>query len=64
MATQAAKLAVDLASGENVAPTDIRESNGKILVPSILLNSILVTKDNLEQTVIASGYHTKDEIYH
>jgi D-xylose transport system substrate-binding protein len=37
--------------------------NGKLDVPSIFHEVVTVTKDNLDQTVIADGFHTRDAIY-
>jgi len=38
------------------------ESNGKALVKSILIDAAVVNKDNIESTVIASGFHTSTEL--
>lgn len=37
--------------------------NGKIEVPSLLFEPVVVDKSNIESTVIQDGYHTFDEIY-
>ncbi len=37
--------------------------NGKSDVPSVLLEVVTVTKDNLEGTVIADGFHSREEMY-
>ncbi|MDR1215924.1 MAG: sugar-binding protein [Treponema sp.] len=36
--------------------------NGAITVPSLLLDSVIVTKDNVQKDVINSGYHTRAEL--
>jgi putative multiple sugar transport system substrate-binding protein len=36
--------------------------NGSKIVPSILLDSVIVTKDNLKAAVVDTGYHTAAEI--
>ncbi|GAX91684.1 D-xylose ABC transporter substrate-binding protein [Effusibacillus lacus] len=62
LAEKAAELAVQMGKGEKVQ-ADKKLNNGKIDVPSILLDPIAVTKDNIEQTVIADGFHKKEDIY-
>ena len=37
--------------------------NGKINVPSLILNPVPVDKNNLKTTVIKEGYHTEADIY-
>ncbi|WP_019153086.1 D-xylose ABC transporter substrate-binding protein [Robertmurraya massiliosenegalensis] len=62
LATAAAEVAVRLANGESIE-TDSKINNGKIEVPSILLPPIPVDKLNIDETVIADGFHTKEEVY-
>jgi D-xylose transport system substrate-binding protein len=62
LSEKAAEIAVQMAKGEKVQ-TNKTLHNGKIDVPSILLDPISVTKDNIEQTVIADGFHKKEDIY-
>ncbi|NLE00654.1 MAG: D-xylose transporter subunit XylF, partial [Fibrobacter sp.] len=38
-------------------------NNGKIDVTTVFLDPIPVTKDNMDQTVVADGYHTKELVY-
>ena len=38
-------------------------NNGQIDVPSILGDIMAVDKNNMMQTVVADGFHTKEEIY-
>jgi putative multiple sugar transport system substrate-binding protein len=37
-------------------------NNGAKVVPSLLLDSVIVTKDNVQTDVIDTGYHTADEL--
>jgi D-xylose transport system substrate-binding protein len=37
--------------------------NGKIPVPSIFHDVVTVTRENLEQTVIADGFHPRDQVF-
>jgi len=62
LATEAANLAVRLAKGKPVIAT-ATTFNQKINVPSVLLEVIAVTKDNLKSTVIADGYHSYEDVY-
>jgi D-xylose transport system substrate-binding protein len=62
LAEKAATLAVDMAKGLDVETTDT-VNNGKIDVPAYLIDSITVTKENMEETVIKDGYHTREAIY-
>jgi D-xylose transport system substrate-binding protein len=38
-------------------------ANGKKDVPSILLEPVQVDKSNLDTTVLADGYHKKEDVY-
>ena len=62
LATIAADIAFSLAKGK---PVEVNSSidNGKIMVPAYLLSPILVTKDNIMDTVIKSGYQTYKDVY-
>ncbi|WP_235338336.1 D-xylose ABC transporter substrate-binding protein [Paenibacillus wulumuqiensis] len=62
LADTTADLAIRLAKGEKIT-TNQQVNNGKIEVPSVLLEPIAVDRSNLEQTVIADQFHTRQEIY-
>lgn len=62
LAEKAAELAVKMANGEDVGADKI-VNNGKIDVPSILLDPIAVDKSNIDATVIADGFHSKEDVY-
>ncbi len=62
IAEKAADLAIKLAKGEDVG-ADKKVNNGKIDVPSVLLDPIAVDKTNIDATVIADGFHSKDDVY-
>jgi len=62
IATKAAEMAVALAKGEKIE-TNQTVSNGKIDVPSVLLDPIAVTKDNIVDTVIKDGYQKLEDVY-
>jgi D-xylose transport system substrate-binding protein len=62
LATTAAELAYKLGKRMPVIARD-STNNGKIDVPSVLLEVITVTKENLKSTVIADGFHSMADIY-
>jgi D-xylose transport system substrate-binding protein len=62
LARRAAEAAVALARGEQVdAPARI--NNGKVDVPSILLDPVVVDKSNIDETVVKDGYQKREAIY-
>ncbi|OPH47133.1 D-xylose ABC transporter substrate-binding protein [Paenibacillus ferrarius] len=62
LAETAAELAVRMAKGENVH-ADKKVNNKKNDVPSILLEPIAVDKFNMDATIIADGFHKKEDVY-
>ena len=61
LAKRAAELAVKLAKGQPIiakAETD----NGKVGVPSVLLDIVAVTKENIRETIIADGFRKEADI--
>ena len=61
-AEQAATLAVALAKGEEPPEAGDTVNNGTKDVPSILLEPVAVTKDNINDTIVADGFWSADEI--
>jgi D-xylose transport system substrate-binding protein len=57
-----AELAVKLAKGEKIS-ADRKLNNGKIEVPSVLLSPIAVDKFNIDDTIIADGFHSRQDVY-
>lgn len=62
LAINAAETAVKVANNEAIQ-TNSKVGNGSIEVPSILLNPIAVTKENIDDTIIKDGYLTVEEVY-
>lgn len=62
MAREAATMAVKLAKGEAL---EIKETvnDGTVEVPYYRMMPIKVTKENIDQVIIDSGFHLKDEVY-
>ena len=62
LAQRAAELSVSLARGKPVIARDELD-NGKTKVPSIFLEVIAVTRENIADTVIADGFHKREDVY-
>jgi D-xylose transport system substrate-binding protein len=68
LAETAAEVAVLLARNPEKAPSDVVAidkvlNNGFAEVPTIVTPIVLVTKDNLDDTVIAGGFYSKEQVY-
>lgn len=61
LARGAAELAVKLATGKPIVARG-ETDNGKLAVPTVLLDIVAVDRDNLQQTVIADGFHKAADI--
>src|SRR5947207_10878254 len=62
LAFSAVDSAIKLAHGEKIEAKD-KVNNGKLDVPSILQEPIVVDKNNVMQTVIKDGYHKIEDVY-
>jgi D-xylose transport system substrate-binding protein len=62
LARQAAEAGTKMARGKPVF-TPGKIDNGRMEVPSILLDVVIVTKENMMETVIKDGFHTAAEVY-
>jgi D-xylose transport system substrate-binding protein len=65
IAETSAELAVDMVNGKTAEAAAIAKSkvdNGKEQVPSVLLDTIVVTKDNIKDTVVADGFLKTEQI--
>ncbi len=62
LATRAAELAVRLGQRKPII-TRAGTHNGELQVPTVLLEVITVTKQNLKETVIADGFHPLREVF-
>lgn len=65
IAYKAAEVAVDILNGENLEKKyDITFSNNGLKeVPTIQISSIPVTRDNIDEILIESGFYSREEIY-
>ncbi|MCR4807550.1 MAG: substrate-binding domain-containing protein [Lachnospiraceae bacterium] len=62
LAKSAAEYAVSLAKGEEIK-TATGFNDGTYDVPFIKLQPIAVTKGNMDETIISSGYHLREDVY-
>jgi len=64
LAKRAAECAIALANGEELAGDDVTSiSDGKYVIPYIGLKPTPVTKENINEVIIGSGFHLKEEVY-
>lgn len=59
----AAECAIALAEGKDVEGINASTSDGTYQIPSIILDPIAVDADNMDETIIDSGFHLRDEVY-
>ena len=62
LASEAAKTAVAIAKGKKVNSNAV-VNNGKKDVPSILLDVVMVTKANINDTIIKEGFYSHEDLY-
>ncbi len=62
LAETAAEVAVKLAKGEEVEADKVL-NNGFVDVPTVVTPIVSITKDNLDDTIIAEGFYTKEQVY-
>src|SRR6266542_556985 len=62
LANSAVDSAIKLARGEKLEAKD-KVNNGKLDVPSILQEPVVLDKSNVMQTVIKDGYHKVEDVY-
>ena len=60
-AAEAAEAAVHMAKGEKPGASGTI-NNGKVMVPTIMLKPVLVTKDNIKATVVKDGFQKLSSI--
>jgi D-xylose transport system substrate-binding protein len=60
---KAIEMAVELASGKPIDTQGRVVNNNKKDVPSVLLTPVIVTKENLDEVLIKSGYLKKEQVY-
>jgi len=60
---KAIQMARDLVDGKAIDTQGRTVNNGKKDVPSVLLTPFVVTRENLDEMLIASGYLARDKVY-
>ena len=64
LATRAAEEAVALAKGETIAGEDVNViDSGSYRVPYIGLEPVSVNRENIDEVIIGSGFHLKEDVY-
>ena len=64
LATRAAEEAVALAKGEEITGDDVTViESGAYQVPYIGLEPVSVNRDNIDEVIIGSGFHLKEDVY-
>lgn len=64
LAQRAAECAVQLARGEEITGADVSTiHNGSFDIPYIGLEPISVNEDNINEIIIGSGFHLKEDVY-
>lgn len=63
LAETGTKLAIQLARNQKIDLVTTSVFNGRIQVPSVLLDPVSVDVSNIKTTVIADGYYTEKEVY-
>ena len=61
-AEAAARGTVALIKGEEIEGA-VYVSDGSYSIPGIMLDPIAVTRDNIDETIIESGFHLQEEVY-
>lgn len=62
LAEGAAEIAVKMAAGKDIGPCEVI-SDGTNKIPCKIYEPILVTKDNIDQTIIKDGFFTAEQVY-
>ncbi len=62
LASAAASLLIKMAQGEKMEEETVL-FDGTYEIPSVFLEPIAVTEENMESTVIADGFHLKEDVY-
>ena len=62
LAQTAAEYAIKMAKGEDLG-TEETVSDGTYDVPAVVLEPVAVNKDNMDEVIIDSGYHLREDVY-
>jgi D-xylose transport system substrate-binding protein len=62
LAETSAEVAVKLAQGEDVK-ADMEIDNGFMKVPTVVTPVVLITQDNIKDTIVKEGFYTEEQVY-
>lgn len=62
-ARMAAECAIALAKGEEIGEINRTMNDGTYEIPGIVLEPIAVNKENMDETIIESGFHLREDVY-
>ncbi|MDD2971100.1 MAG: substrate-binding domain-containing protein [Lachnospiraceae bacterium] len=62
LAQAAAEYAIKLANGDTISDAHTMDDEGK-QIPYVFLKPIAVTRENIDNVIINSGYHLKEDVY-
>jgi D-xylose transport system substrate-binding protein len=62
LAETSAEVAVKLAQGEDVK-ADMEIDNGFTKVPTVVTPVVLITQDNIKDTIVGEGFYTEEQVY-
>lgn len=62
-ARMAAECAIALAKGEEIGEINRTMNDGTYEIPGIVLEPVAVNKENMDETIIESGFHLREEVY-
>lgn len=64
LAQRAAECTVALVRNETITGEDVTMlKNGKFLIPYVAMEPVCVTEDNINEVIINSGFHLKEDVY-
>jgi D-xylose transport system substrate-binding protein len=63
LAEKAAEVSFKMASGQPLEKTSSTMNNGFKEVPSILMEPVVVDKDNIRNTIVADGFYSESQLY-
>ena len=64
LARKAAEAAVALANEKELPADELSEyDDGKKIVPYLKIETVSVSKDNMDDVIIKSGFHLKEDVY-
>jgi D-xylose transport system substrate-binding protein len=63
LAERSAEIAFKMAKGEKIEAPSNTVNNGQKDVPSILLEPLMVDKNNMKSVIIADGFYSENQLF-